>query len=312
MTQLLGIVAPVFALIGIGWVSLHRGWMEPAGVRGLTNFAYFASMPALLFDSIAGAPPLHLVHVAGSFLVGAVALFFLAMLAARAALRMQLAPAGMFALTGVYGNTVMMGVPVIQAAYGREGVANLLAVVAFHSAVLLPLASVVIETGQGVRPGIAQTLRSVGRGLFSNPVVLSVMAAMVFRATALPVPAPLHAFLQLLGGAAAPVSLFCLGASLPRPATLGGHLAGNRAGLVGAVVLKLAIMPAVVGLIAHAVGVRGVAFATVVLAAAMPTGANAFLLARRTGTMAENTAGEVLVSTILSVVTLTLLLSWLR
>jgi predicted permease len=191
-------------------------------------------------------------------------------------------------------------------------VANLLAVVAFHSAVLLPLASVVIETGQGARPGIAQTLRSVGRGLFTNPVVLSVMAAMVFRATALPVPGPLQALLKLLGGAAAPVSLFCLGASLPRPATLGGHFAGNRAGLAGAVSLKLAIMPAVVGLIAHAVGVRGVAFATVVLAAAMPTGANAFLLARRTGTMAENTAGEVLVSTVLSVVTLTLLLSWLR
>ena len=312
MAHLLGIVAPVFALIAMGWVSVHRRWVEPAGVRGLTDFTFFAAMPALLFGSIADAPPLRLVDVAGSFLAGAVGLFFLALLAGRQLLGMALAPAGMFALNGVYGNTVMMGVPVIQAAYGAAGVANLLAVVAFHSAVLLPLATVMIETGQGMRPGLAQTLRSVARGLAANPVVLSVLVAMAWRVTALPLPGPLSALLALLGGAAAPVSLFCLGASLPRPATLGGHLAGNRAGLVGAVVLKLAIMPAVVGLIAHAAGVRGVAFSTVVVAAAMPTGANAFLLARRMDTMVENAAGVVLVSTVLSVVTLTLLLSWLR
>ena len=312
MTQLLGIVAPVFVLIGIGWVSIHRGWTDRAGARGLTNFAYFAAMPALLFDSIAGAPPLHLVHVAGSFLLGAVALFFVAMLLARRLGGQTLAPAAMFGLTGVYGNTVMMGVPVIQSAYGAPGVANLLAVVAFHSAALLPLATVLIETGQGARPGLVQTLRSVGRGLFTNPVVLAVLVAMTWRATALPVPSPLHALLRLLGGAAAPVSLFCLGAALPPPGMLGRHLGRNGLGLGLAVLIKLAVLPAVVGLIAHAAGVHGVAFATVILAAAMPTGANAFLLARRMDTMAENTAAEVLLSTILSVLTLTLLLSWLR
>ncbi len=312
MEQLLGVVAPVFALIAMGWTAAQRVWIEPAGARGLTNFAYFAAMPALLFGSIAGAPPLHLVHVAGSFLVGAVALLLISVFVAQRLMGLKLAPAAMFGLTGVYGNTVMMGVPVIQSAYGAAGVANLLAVVAFHSASLLPLATVMIETGQGARPGLAATLRSVGRGLFTNPVVLSVLAAMLWRAASLPVPAPLHALLHLLGGAAAPVSLFCLGAALPPPGMLRGHLGANGLGLGAAVLTKLVVLPVVVGLIAHAAGVRGVAFSTVVVASAMPTGANAFLLARRMGTMAENTAAEVLLSTILSVVTLTALLSWLR
>jgi malonate transporter and related proteins len=312
MAHLLGIVAPVFVLIAMGWVAVHRGWLDTPGVRGLSDFTFFAAMPALLFGSIADAPPVRLADVAGSFLAGAVGLFFIALAAGRQALRLKLAPAGMFALNGVYGNTVMMGVPVIQAAYGATGVANLLAVVAFHSAVLLPLATLMIETGQGMRPGVVQTLRSVGRGLFTNPVVLSVLLAMLWRALALPVPGPVNALLVLLGGAAAPVALFCLGASLPRPAMMRGHLAGNRAEIAATALLKLAVMPAVVGLIAHAAGVRGIAFSTVVVAAAMPTGANAFLLARRMDTMAENAAGVVLVSTILSVVTLTALLSWLR
>jgi predicted permease len=61
-------------------------------------------------------------------------------------------------------------------------------------------------------------------------------------------------------------------------------------------VLKLLVMPALVAGFAWMAGVRDVAFAVVVLAAAMPTGANAFLLARRCGTMMEASASTVVVS----------------
>ena len=71
-------------------------------------------------------------------------------------------------------------------------------------------------------------------------------------------------------------------------------------------------MPALVAGLAWMAGVRGVAFSVVVLAAAMPTGANAFLLARRFGTMMEASASTVVVSTALSLLTLTALLGWLR
>lgn len=312
MTQLLGLVAPVFVLIAIGWFSVQRRWMDPGGIKGLTDFAFFGALPALLFGSIAGAPPLHLAHVAGSFLIGAIGIYLVAVVAGRLLLRQNLADASMFGLTGVYGNVVMMGIPVIQAAYGATGVANLLAVVAFHSATLLPLATVLIEIGQGKKPGFAATLLAVVRGLFTNPIVVSVFVAMIWRGADLPIPGPLHVFLRLLGGAAVPASLFCLGASLPHPKALRRHLATNGVALVSAVVTKLLVMPAVVAAIAWAMGLSGVAFATVVLAAAMPTGANAFLLARRMNTNAENTAAAALLSTVLFIVTLTVLLALLR
>ena len=310
----LSIIIPVFTLIAMGAVAVRLRLVEMAAVRGMTDFVFFTAMPGLLFASIIEAPPMQLLNVAGSFLAGAVILFGLGLVAARLLLRSNLADASAFGLNCSYGNVVMLGLPVVQAAYGTIGVAYLLAVVAFHSAVLLPLATICIEAGgsRGKGRGMVALLATALPGIVKNPVIVAIFLAFFWRFTGLAMPAAVLNFLNLIGAAGPPLALFCLGASLPRPATLGGHLAGNRAGLVGAVVLKLAIMPAVVGLIAHAVGVRGAAFATVVLAAAMPTGANAFLLARRTGTMAENTAGEVLVSTILSVVTLTLLLSWLR
>ena len=57
---------------------------------------------------------------------------------------------------------------------------------------------------------------------------------------------------------------------------------------------------------------RDVAVAVVVLAAAMPTGANAFMLARRFGTMMEASASTMVVSTARSLLSLTALLGWLR
>ena len=142
MSVLFGIVAPVFALIAMGALALRLRLMHRQAVRGMTDFVFYTAMPALLFASVAEAPPLRLLDVAGSFLGGALILFVVALLLARALLGARLASAAVFGLNCVYGNTVMLGIPIIDAAYGREGVATLLAVVAFHTAVLLPLATV--------------------------------------------------------------------------------------------------------------------------------------------------------------------------
>ncbi len=306
MSVLFGVVAPVFALIFMGALAIRYRLIEPAAVRGMTAFVFYTALPGLLFASIAQAPPLLLADVAVSFLAGAVSLFGVALLLARWLLGARLAGAALFGLNCVYGNTVMLGIPIVDAAYGREGVACLLAVIAFHSSVLLPLAMLCVEAGSGQRRGLLLVLGAALGGVLRNPVVVSILLAFAWRATGLAMPAPLHRFLALIGGAGPPLALFCLGATLPRPAGWAGLREVSLAALV-----KLVAMPALVALIAYLAGVRGLAFSVVVLASGLPTGANAFLLARRFGTMMEVSASTVVVSTALSVLTLTLLLGWL-
>jgi predicted permease len=212
----------------------------------------------------------------------------------------------MFGLDCVFGNTVMLGIPIVDAAYGRDGVAYLMGVIAFHSAVLLPLATVFIEADSAAGRKLLGVLLSALSGSLRNPVVVSILLAFVWRVSGLGLPVAGHNFLGLLGAAGPPLALFCLGASLPRPA----GWSDLREVCLGAVV-KLGVMPALVALIAHVVGVRGVAFSVVVVAAGMPTGANAFLLARRFHTLMETSAATVVVSTGFSVVTVAALLGWL-
>jgi malonate transporter and related proteins len=306
LSILFGIVAPVFALIVMGLASTRLRLLDAGGLRGMTGFVFYAAMPALLFSSMTQAPPLRLVDVAGTFLAGALALFAVAVAVALRLLRLKLPEASLFALNSVFGNTMMLGVPIVDAAYGAEGVANLLAVVVFHSAVLLPLATLLLESGRGGR-SLRGVLYAALAGVAQNPVVVSIFAAFLWRATGVAVPAPVLRWLDLLGAAGPPLALFCLGASLPRPRGW-----SDMAEISIASVLKLVAMPALVAVLAHLAGVGGVAFAVVVIAAGLPTGANAFLLARRFSTMAEASAGVVLVSTGVSLLTITLLLGWLQ
>jgi predicted permease len=311
MAELFGIVAPVFVLIVMGAAAVGLRLLDAAAVRGMSDFVFYAAMPSLLFRSVASAPPLRLLDVAGSFIIGAFILFAAAVLLARTLFRARLAQASVFGLNCVFGNTVMLGIPIVDAAFGPEGVANLLAVVAFHSALLLPVATILIEADAGHGRSAWLILAVTLKGLLRNPVVMGIVLAFAWRTTGLGFAEPVSRLLVLLGAAGPPLALFCLGASLPRPGAVFSHGGGMLQIMAGSA-LKLVAMPALVAVLAHFAGVTEVAFAVVVLASGLPTGANAFLLARRFGTMMESSASTVVVSTAASVVTLTLLLGWLR
>jgi predicted permease len=306
MTVLFSVIAPIFGLIVMGAASTGRRWLDSHVIKGMNDFTFFAAMPALLFRSVVEAPPLKLIAVAGPFLIGAVLLFVVALLLSRWLFKGSLAESGIAGLDGIYGNTVMLGIPVVDALYGAPGVANLLAIIAVHSAVLLPIGTVVIEADAGTGRSMLHVVRASLSGTARNPIVMAIVLAFLWRATGLGLAAPLDRLMEMLGRAGPPLALFCLGATLPRPRGMTGF---------GEVMLSSALtllaLPALVGLLAYLAGVRGVAFDVVVLAAAMPTGANAFLLARRYEVRMEESATTVAVSTALSVVTLTVLLAWL-
>ncbi len=307
MISVFGIIAPVFTLIVMGAAAVRTKLLDGAAVRGMSDFVFYLALPSLLFSSVAGAPPLRLADVAGAFLAAALVMFAIAVGLSRTALRASLGQAGMFALNAVFGNTVMLGIPIVHAAYGENGVAYLLAIIAFHSAVLLPLTTVLIEADNAAGRGALRTLLASLPGLVRNPVVVAIGLAFAWRATGWAVPTPLHRLLALLGAGGPALALFCLGASLPRSVEWSA-----ASEIVLGSVLKLIALPALAALFAYVFGLTGHAFAVVVIAAALPTGANAFLLARRFSTMMEASAGTVVVSTVSSLITLTALLAWLR
>ncbi|HYF06835.1 MAG TPA: AEC family transporter [Acetobacteraceae bacterium] len=303
MTTILGVVAPVFAIIALGWIAASRRFVDEAGFRGLNAFTFNLAAPALLFAG--GTSP----HEGGGmaafvFFLGSVAIFGAGVLVARAVLRQDLGAAALFALNAAFGNTVMMGIPLIVAAYGQPGLVILIAILALHSMVLLGLATVVAEIGLNAAASWRRVLRATSLGVARNPVVVTVFVAFLWHRLGLPVPGPVRRTLELLGAAAPPTALFCLGGSLA-----GFSLAHAWREVAWLSVLKLLAMPLLVWGLCLAFGLGPLDTAVAVTTAALPTGANAFLLARRYAIGAEASGATVLVSTLISVVTLAAVLA---
>ena len=302
---LLQVVAPIFAIIAAGYVAAARGFVDAGGFRGLNLFAFSFAAPALLFAS-GTAGPQGGGAAAFAFFLGAGLLFALVLWGARRG-GMGLAASGMLALDVSYGNTVMMGIPLIIAAFGAPGLAILLAILALHSMVLLGAATVVAEIAQNQRAAPWPLLRSTLAGVARNPVVMAVLLAMLWSSLALPVPGVARRTLELVGAAAPPVALFCLGGSLHG---FDARAAWKQTGVT--ILLKLAALPLLVWGITRLMGLSELEVAVATLTAALPTGANAFLVARRYGVGTEASGASVLVSTLLSLVTLTVLMAWFR
>jgi predicted permease len=306
MGVLIEVVLPVFALIGLGRFAAWRRLLPDRAGDALTAFIFNFALPPLLFRSVTGAGGISFAP-AVPFMVVALAIFAGGVLLARLALREDLATSGVFGLNCAFGNSVMMGVPVIEAAFGRAGVAELLAIIAFHSAVLMPVATATVEAGLNARLSPRRLLRATAISLAKNPIILAIGLGFAWNLVALPMPRPLARLLDLLAGSATPVALFCLGLGLPatpKRADLG------PVGL--STLLKNLLMPGLMFAASRAAGLSPLATAVATVTAAMPTGANAFMLASRYATAAERSAAAVLVSTTVSLPVLSLLLVQFR
>ena len=183
-----------------------------------------------------------------------------------------------------------------------------MSIITFHAIVLFPLITVIVELGRGSRAGLRSMLGSSLRSLAVNPIILSLLAGIAYGATGWSLPGPVERFTDLLGGAAAPCALFALGASLTA-FSIGGDLKE----VLVVTLLKLVLHPLIMAIIAFWVFQLPPLSATVaILTAALPSGANVFILARQYNIYLARAASAVLITTGLSVVTLTLLVAYFR
>jgi malonate transporter len=312
MGIVLEIVLPVFALIFIGWLIVKLRWLDEAGLKGLTNYTFYVAFSALLFRAMRNV---HLDQLDAGILLAyfsAVAvIWLLAMAIGRFVFGLSFAEQTMMALGGTFTNGVGLGIPLVLATWGEAGLVPLLMIIAVHSAILLSAAAVLVELSRGGEAvqGTAQRLANSLLAALRHPVLLAIAVGLAWgmfsRATGVHLPNWAEVALKWLGESAIPCALIGLGGSLAMI-----RLAGDLPQTLVMTVCKLVALPLAVWLMAHYVlrlDTLWTAVATV--NAAMPTGANVYLLAQRYDTYVARTTSTVLLSTACSIVTLSIVLA---
>ena len=303
---------PVVLLIGIGFVAGRMKLIRGEAVRDLSNLVFLVLVQALLFRTMATADlaRLDLRSVALYYIVaGAMffALLFIRGLTSRSAV---------LALAAIFSNTLMIGVPLVQLAYGQAGLVHLFTLISMHALILLTLATVVLEllvareqaaAGLGPRRHIAATVAQAVKNAILHPVPLPIIAGFLYSLTGWGLHPVVERPLKLLGDAFGPVALVLVGVTLAQTA-IGPHL---RGALVISV-LKTILHPLLMWGAGRALGLTGLPLAVMVVAAALPVGANVFLFSQRYKEAEDLVTASVAVSTLMAVGTVSVVMGLLR
>lgn len=306
MAVLFAVVLPVFGLVGAGWLARRVGWMGADAAIEMNRFVVHLAMPALLFQIMSRATwrQLDMPGFIAAFGLASAAIF-----AATVALRRlrggALADASLEGLNAAYANVGFIGFPLCMAAFGAGSMTPVTIAAILTVCVLFAIALAVLEFGLGTG-GIGTVLARVAGSLARNPMLLAPALGALYAYAGPPLPAGAERFLALLASAASPCALVSLGLFLAEP-----RARPDIAGLGIQVGLKLVGQPLLTWGLAHWVfrlppGLTAIA----VILAALPTGTGPFMLANLYGRKADNVAGSVLVSTVLSIATITVLLGW--
>jgi predicted permease len=298
--QVFLIVAPVFVLIAIGYAASLSGLLSNAAHKGISEFAFSIAMPALLFRTIAVAevPALEPLHLWGAYFGAVAVTWVLATALSAAVLRRSQADAASIAMGSVYGNIVMIGIPLSLSAFGDAAAAPMALILSINTPLLWIAGTLHMEWAERKEgTSLARLLASIFVDLARNPLMIAIVAGSLWRLAGFGLHPVVDKVLFLLAQAGVPCALVALGASL-----VNFQIKGQAPTLTTMCVLKLAVMPAIAWVLAFWVfRLPPVAAGVVVLFASMPTGANAYIFATRYERVVNSTSGAVALGTLLSV-----------
>ncbi len=314
LAQTFLIVAPVFLLIGIGYCLARFGVLNQSIGEALGDFVFIVAVPVLIFRSLinadlsGGFPP----TLWGSYFMGVAVAWMLGTLVIRKVFRREARAGAIGAISASYSNLVLVGMPLVAAVYGNDGLVPLLLIISVHLATMTVLTAIAMERTAAIDSGIemppvGKLALKAGRKVCTNPLIITVIFALIWRQTGLEIPDIGDDVLRRVAATALPLALLSLGMSLVHYGLRGNILPGF---LLGAI--KIFIMPAVVFLAATFLfQLPPLWTAAATLAAGCPTGVNAYIFANRYGTGHAMSANAITLTTLAAIGTMSLWTSFL-
>ena len=306
MFDVLNISIPFFALIFLGFGAHAIGFIDVAGARTMSKFAFYVTLPPFMFLKITASDPAAILNwgFIWRYESSTILIYLTAALIAQLLFRLGRLESGIFGLNVAYPNYGYMGIPLAILAFGDEAALPMALILFADTIVLLTLTACFVSGNEG---GPVATIKRISFTMIANPLVIAVLAGLLFSASGLILPKIPQQFGTLLAGAAAPVALFALGA------TLFGQPVRAAAAEVSAIsLLKLILHPLLVALFFLGLpGQEPLWVKVAILSSCLPVAANVFMLANHYGAYTGRTASAILVSTALASATVPIILYWL-
>ena len=288
------IVLPIFLVMAIGFIARRIGLIDDHTVSGCNKLVFRVFLPVSLARSImraegslGGGLPLFAA-------LGTIATFALGMLIVPRVVK-ENSRRGVI-IQGLFrSNYAIFGIPLSEALFpmGDGGVAAMMV------AAVIPTFNILAVITLEIFRGGKFDVKRIALGVLKNPLIWGCAIGYALMKANLALPSFVNSTIDKLAAVASPLALFVLGAAI-RP----GKLKGNARALIASVTGRLVLSPLVMLPIAYALGLRGPAFATLMIVFGSPTAVSSFTMAEQMGGDADLAAQQVALTTIFSSITM--------
>lgn len=306
MEIVLEIVTPVFALMALGYIAARIGWFPPELATGLAKFVFNFVIPCFLFKTFATSvlPDSIPWDFFGSYYISLITVYVLGLYIARMVYGRDWMGAIISGFTAGFGNTVLLGIPLVLRAFGEDGAIPVFLLISIHGLLVMTSTTIFLEIARSSETEGGSILVKIAKGLITNPLIGGLALGLAFNFTGLSIPKMANDFLNLMSGAVVPCALFAMGNSLAQYG-FKGRLGQSSINLA----LKCMLFPAMTyALATYVFEVEPLWVMVAVLIAAMPSGVNAYLFANRYQTGEAMTSSSIVISTLFSVLSLSVIL----
>lgn len=205
----------------------------------------------------------------------------------------------------IYANCGFMGIPLVKATFGDEGVFYLTGFITVFNLFMWTHGTLMMSGQKS--SGFGDTVKSVGKVLLS-PAIIAIALGMVFFFTGLRLPSVIQTPLDYIGSLNTPLAMIVSGATIAKA----GLLHGFKCKRVYYVQLfKLILVPAVLTAVfvpLVLLGVSPMVVNTILIASSAPTASATIMFSYKHGRDEAYASGHFAVSTIASMVTMPMVL----
>lgn len=247
MTEILSITAPIFILIGLGYVCVMTRLISRETTRGMGVFVITIALPAMIVRGMANKPLAESMDTEflAAYAAASVVVFVLGMLVYRHVRKVGTAASSMAGLGMSSSNSGFVGVSICAMVLGTEPASRAVAMtILVESMLMIPLAMAIADAaqGQGELDFVAR-LRTTLKRLARSPLLIAICIGLLLAGFRIPLPGVALRVIDMLAVAAAPVALFAVGGNLHglRPKGMVGDATAISLG-------KLIVHPAITAL----------------------------------------------------------------
>ncbi|MEM7469941.1 MAG: AEC family transporter [Pseudomonadota bacterium] len=302
MSDLLAVILPVFLVIGAGYLAVKFKAFPETGVDGLMRFTQHFAIPCLLFKAIAELElgVYFTAPLIASYYIPCIAMFVLGLIGARTLFGRPWEDSVAIGFACMFANSVLLGLPITERAYGAEALAPNYAIVALNAPICYGLGITVMETVKHRGQPLGATLKAVSRAMFFNALIWGLALGFAVNLSGVTIPQVADDALDLMIRAALPAAIFGMGGVLAQY-----KFEGDLGPVIMICCLTLLLRPAMSYGIVAGFDLNDPATRSSVLTSAMAPGVNAYVFANMYGVAKRVAASAVLAATALSVLTIT-------